>query len=241
MKYKKINEATVQCIISEEDMEEYGLTLADIFERNEKGEGFLRDVVERAHDEVGYKLSGDNIAMQITPIRDEGLVITFSDEGPAGFQHMLEHIKEVLTGMVPETIKEISGDSKERGYEELSERDLQPDRYSENDIEGGYCIFAFVSMDNILRYCMTFPTKAAVKTQLFKMEDVYYLVLRKQRISHRDFNKLCVRTTEFGILAAASEEEFYYLEEHAECLIADKAVNKLQNVLSCTERRKKVR
>ena len=39
MKYKKINDATVQCIITEEDMLEYGLTLSDIFERNEKGEG----------------------------------------------------------------------------------------------------------------------------------------------------------------------------------------------------------
>ena len=30
MKYKKINDATVQCIITEEDMLEYGLTLSDI-------------------------------------------------------------------------------------------------------------------------------------------------------------------------------------------------------------------
>ncbi len=45
MKYKKINEATVQCIISEDDMTEYGLTLSDIFERSEKGEEFLRDII----------------------------------------------------------------------------------------------------------------------------------------------------------------------------------------------------
>ena len=80
MKYKKINEATVQCIISEDDMTEYGLTLSDIFERSEKGEEFLRDIIERAHEEVGYQINNGNIAMQITPLKDTGLVVTIPDE-----------------------------------------------------------------------------------------------------------------------------------------------------------------
>mgnify|MGYP002508745955 CR=1 FL=1 len=41
-------------------------------ERNEKGEGFLRDIIERAHDEIGYQINGENIAMQITPLKDKG-------------------------------------------------------------------------------------------------------------------------------------------------------------------------
>ncbi|MDD6811813.1 MAG: adaptor protein MecA [Lachnospiraceae bacterium] len=230
MKYKKINEATVQCIISEEDMEEYGLTLADIFERNEKGEGFLRDIVERAHDEVGYKLSGDNIAMQITPLRDEGLVITFSDEGPAGFQHMLEHIKEVLTGMDPETVKEVVEDSRERENRAKAETLSQQDNHLAEGSNSGCRLFVFASIDCVLRYCITIPPKSALKSQLFKMDDAYYLALRKQRISQESFNKLSVKAVEFGTMASVSEESIFYLEEHAECLIADKAVSKLQKI-----------
>ena len=150
MKYKKINEATVQCIISEEDMEEYGLTLSDIFERNEKGEGFLRDVVERAHDEVGYRLNGDNIAMQITPIRDEGLVITFSDEGIAGFQNMLEHIKEVLSGLDPESLKEAA--KAVAGKTEKQSKEL----------EDTCRIFVFASMNHAMRYCAAISPELSV-------------------------------------------------------------------------------
>ena len=62
MKYKKINDATVQCIVSADDMSEYGLTLSDIFERNERGEEFLRDIIERAHEEVGYQINNGNIS-----------------------------------------------------------------------------------------------------------------------------------------------------------------------------------
>lgn len=228
MKYKKINEATVQCIISEEDMEEYGLTLADIFERNEKGEGFLRDVVERAHDEVGYKISGDNIAMQITPIRDEGLVITFSDEGPAGFQHMLEHIKEVLTGIDPEAMKEAIEAHEKEKKQEVSKPEEKPG----DDINEACRIFVFASMNSLLRYCATLPTNIFVKSQLYKLEDDYYLKLDKYRISQKNFNKISAQAVEFGTLSVVSEEKLLYLEEHGECLIEEKAVTKLRKICS---------
>ena len=193
MKYKKINEATVQGIISEEDMEEYGLTLSDIFERNEKGEGFLRDVVERAHDEVGYHLNGDNIAMQITPIRDEGLVITFSDEGIAGFQNMLEHIKEVLSGFDPESIKEAA--KAIAGKEGKKSKEL----------EDTCRIFVFASMNHTMRYCAAVPAELSVRSHLYSLKDTYYLVVEKQRLSKKNFNKISAQAVEFSKLLAPSE------------------------------------
>lgn len=218
MKYKKINEATIQCIISEEDMEEYGLTLSDIFERNEKGEGFLRDVVERAHDEVGYRLNGDNIAMQITPIRDEGLVITFSDEGLAGFQNVLEHIKEVLSGLDAESIREAA--------RALTDKEAQ----KQSSLEDRCRMFVFASMNHLTRYCASIPTEFSVRSHLYKLNDTYYLVLEKQRLSKKNFNKISAQAVEFAKLVAPSEEKLLYLEEHGECLIKDRAVSGLRKI-----------
>lgn len=218
MKYKKINEATVQCIISEEDMEEYGLTLADIFERNEKGEGFLRDVVERAHEEVGYRLRGDNIAMQITPIRDEGLVITFSDASLAGFQNMLEHLKEVLAGFGQENIREITG--------ALPEKEAHP----RSIVEENCRVFVFSSMNNVLRYCSSIPTELSVRSNLYKLENSYYLVIEKMRLSRNNYNRISVQAVEFSNIIIPSQETLMYLEEHGECLIRNKAVSRLRKI-----------
>ena len=44
----------------------------------------MRDIIERAHDEIGYQINGENIAMQITPLKDKGLVVTFTDEKSDG-------------------------------------------------------------------------------------------------------------------------------------------------------------
>lgn len=215
MRYKKINDATVQCIITAEDMLEYGLTLSDIFERNEKGEGFLRDIIERAHDEIGYQINGENIAMQITPLKDKGLVVTFTDESPMGFRDILQHLKDVLQGV-----------SEEFGQQDVAaEQGQQAEEFDEHRR-----MFVFASLYQTMQYTASIPNSLSVKSHLYKEGDAYYLVLEKNRLSYKMFNKISAQGVEFGNLIAVSEERLQYLEEHGECLISDRAVSKLRRI-----------
>lgn len=219
MRYKKINEATVQCIITAEDMLEYGLTLSDIFERNEKGEGFLRDIIERAHDEVGYMINGENIAMQITPLQNKGLVVTFTNEGPAGFRDILQHLKEVLQGVSAELSKQDEPIQQGAVVEQPAEE------YDENRR-----MFVFATLRQVMRYTAAIPSNISVKSHLYKVDEAYYLVIEKNKLSYRMFNKISAQAVEFGNLIAVSEERMQYLDEHGEYLIADRAVSKLRRI-----------
>ena len=214
MKSKKNNDATVQCIITAEDMLEYGLTLADIFERNEKGEGFLRDIIERAHDEIGYQINGENIAMQITPLKDKGLVVTFTDESPMGFKDILQHLKDVLQGV----------------SDEVSRQEQEAAREQESVFDENRRMFVFASLYQVMQYTASIPNTLSVKSHLYKEGDVYYLVLEKNRLSYKTFNKISAQGVEFANLIAVSEERMQYLEEHGECLIADRAVSRLRRI-----------
>lgn len=215
MKYKKINEATVQCIITAEDMLEYGLTLSDIFERNEKGEGFLRDIIERAHDEIGYQINGENIAMQITPLKDSGLVVTFTDAAPMGFKDILQHLKDVLQGVSDELSRQDQSAGNGQGMEEFDENRR---------------MFVFASLHQVMQYTASIPNTVSVKSHLYKEGDAYYLVMEKNRLSAKMFNKISAQAVEFGNLIAVSNERMQYLEEHGECLIADRAVSRLRRI-----------
>lgn len=215
MKYKKINDATVQCIITAEDMLEYGLTLSDIFERNEKGEGFLRDIIERAHDEVGYMINGENIAMQITPLQNKGLVVTFTNESPAAFRDILRHLKEVLQGVSDELNKQEESQVQDRNSEEFDENRR---------------MFVFSSLHQVMQYAASIPANISVKSHLYKVDEAYYLVLEKNRLSYKMFNKISAQAVEFGNLIAVSEERMQYLDEHGECLIEARAVSKLRRI-----------
>ncbi|MCH5258370.1 MAG: adaptor protein MecA [Lachnospiraceae bacterium] len=219
MRYKKINDATVQCIITAEDMLEYGLTLSDIFERNEKGEGFLRDIIERAHDEVGYMISGENIAMQITPLQNKGLVVTFTNEGPAGFRDILQHLKEVLQGVSAELSKQ------EESIQQGSAVEQPAEEYDENRR-----MFVFATLRQVMQYTAAIPSNISVKSHLYKVDNAYYLVMEKNKLSYKMFNKISAQAVEFGNLIAVSEERMQYLDEHGEYLIADRAVSKLRRI-----------
>lgn len=221
MRYKKINEATVQCIITAEDMLEYGLTLSDIFERNEKGEGFLRDIIERAHDEVGYTINGENIAMQITPMQNQGLVVTFTNEGPAAFRDILQHLKEVLQGV-----------SAELNRQEEAGRQNLPAGRTVKEVDENRRMFVFSTLHQVMQYTASVPAGISVKSWLYKVDGVYYLVLEKNRLSYKSFNKLSAQAVEFGNLIAVSTERMRYLEEHGECLIEGRAVSKLRRIYS---------
>ena len=218
MEYKKINDATVQCIVTAEDMLEYGLTLSDIFERNEKGEGFLRDIIERAHDEVGYTLNGESIAMQITPLQDKGLAVTFTNESPMGFRDILQHLKEVLQGV-----------SAELGRQDEEERCAAGQKKQE-EYENSRRMFVFATLHQAMQYTASIPKNLSVKSHLYKEGEAYYLVMEKNRLSYKMFNKISAQAVEFGNLIAVSEERMLYLEEHGECLIADRAVSKLRKI-----------
>ncbi len=214
MKYRKINDATVQCFISAEDMSAYGLTLSDIFERNEKGEGFLRDIIERAHDEVGYMINGENIAMQITPMQNQGLVVTFTNESPAGFRDILQHLKDVLQGVSAEL---------NRQNEAVQQRAAQ--EFDENRR-----MFVFSALHQAMQYAASVPANLSVKSHLYKADEVYYLVIEKNRLSYKMFNKISAQAMEFGTMIAVSEERMQYLEEHGERLIEGRAVSKLRRI-----------
>lgn len=219
MEYKKINDATVQCIVTAEDMLEYGLTLSDIFERNEKGEGFLRDIIERAHDEVGYTVDGESIAMQITPLQDKGLAVTFTNESPMGFRDILQHLKEVLQGV-----------SAELGRQDEEERRAAAQNKQTEVYEDNRRMFVFATLHQVMQYTAAIPKNLSVKSHLYKEGGAYYLVVEKNRLSYKMFNKISAEAVEFGNLIAVSQERMLYLEEHGECLIADRAVSRLRKI-----------
>lgn len=225
MKYRRINDATVQCVITYEDMEEYGLTLSDIFERNEKGEEFLRDVIEGAFEEVGYKAGSGNIAMQITPLKDKGLVVTFTEETPSAFKEIMNHLKEVLDEVGADVVlpEHDKGGGAKRKDEVIHDNAVEK-------MDDNRRMFVFASLHAAMQYTAGIPVGLTVPSMLYKMDDAYYLIMEKGRLSYKNFNKISAQGVEFGTLVAVSEENISYLEEHGECLMEKKAVSRLRKI-----------
>ncbi len=105
MDFRKLDKNTVQCRMTEEEMNEYGFQIEDFFTDQEKSREFLEQIVEMAEEEVGYEVESGMVSMQLMRMPDNSLTITFSDHGEDGLQNMLHQIQH-LAGMIDESTAE---------------------------------------------------------------------------------------------------------------------------------------
>lgn len=113
MDFRKLDNNTVQCRMTEEEMNEYGFQIEDFFTDQEKSREFLEQIVEMAEEEVGYEVESGMVSMQLMRMPDNSLTITFSDHGEDGLQNMLHQIQH-LAGMIEDnTAEELADDLQE--------------------------------------------------------------------------------------------------------------------------------
>lgn len=119
MDFRRIDKNTVQCRMTEEEMQEYGFQIEDFFTDQDKARDFLEELVERAEEEVGYEAEGGMVSMQLMRMPDNSLTITFSDRNPDSLQNMLYHIQQMAEMIDEKTAEEIV-DSLQQGMEQHS-------------------------------------------------------------------------------------------------------------------------
>ena len=113
MEFKRINKDTVTCIITEDDMDEQGIKLEDLFEKKKEAMDFLHDVMKKAEEEVDYKPTGSFMPMQITVLPDHSISLTLSENASASFGEILKNLTEKAGIKLPKNILEDLGETVE--------------------------------------------------------------------------------------------------------------------------------
>ena len=114
MKFIRVNKDTVNCIITEDDLDEQGIRLEDLFERKKEAMDFLHEVVERATQEVDYKPSGSYTPMQISILPDHTISLTLSENAEGAFEEIMRNLTDKLGLRFPQSFLEELGDASEQ-------------------------------------------------------------------------------------------------------------------------------
>ena len=239
MKYRRINNDTVQCIVTSSDMEQYGLTMSDLFERSERAESFLRELLEEAHQEVGYEFKGNNIAIQITPMKDDGMIITIAEDNGSYFKGFLEHMKDVVGALADseldvddfaELMAQINSAGTPKQQEKIAPKEEKTISSSEPEQPEDIRIFEFDSIGDVFEFVADGFGTGQVKSYFGKADEKYYLVVIKNRMSWVNFNKMSAKAFEFGRIVVDVRGKLVYLSEHGEGLIENGAIRKLAKI-----------
>lgn len=231
MRIERVDDKTVKCFISNEEMEEYEIDYKDFIMRSEKARQVVHDIIVQAEEQVGYKPPKFAFDMQIMLLPDQGLLLTFSESDSASLpnmQQLIDYLKD-MKQTLQQTREQLGIVDPESGNDKNAQ--IQSDgsvakQESGHGPEEG--IFVFESIRQVMSYAAVLPANLRVQSALYRMDDKYYLYLEKGSASYESYSRACIQALEFGSLYGADKALLLPLQEHGECLIAQKAVQRLR-------------
>ena len=249
MKIERVDEKTVKCFISNEELEEYDISYKDFMMRSDKAREIVEEIMAQAVEEVDYKPPQYAFDLQIMMMPDKGMVLTFTERTPEDVKnsmdlmHYLKEMRRILKerlGLDASTIAGLlaqavmmaasggdaaaaDGGSQNAASATSSVHNAEPEVQKPQ-----FGIFRFGGMRQLCEYARALPRNLRVVSRLYLDNDTYYLYLERGSASYERYSRASIQALEFGELYAATEDKLVYLEEHGECLIDEKAVAKLR-------------
>lgn len=230
MKIERVDDKTVKCFLSNEELDEYDIDYKDFVLRSDKAKEVVQEIIVQAEEAVGYKPPRYSFDLQIMMLPDQGLLLTFSEREPES-DPLIECLKEMKKVLLKAREKvglpapQASGE--QPGPVPGAEQPV-PQTPSAPVSKPEFAVFAFASVRDVISYAQALPGNLRIDSALYEMDDTFYLCLGKGRASYERYSRACIQALEFGALYGAEEQLLLRLEEHGACLIQAKAVKKLK-------------
>ncbi len=247
MEYKRINDYTINCIVTKQDMENFGLNLDEIFNHTKKSDEFLHHIVDEAKEELGYQLGG-MLSMRIELLQNEDLSITFHSQKaedlppalqlirdnvlkklreafPDGDVHMMEEVLNQLTALgMGDTDKKSLEPPKQPSLPKAAKKAVKEEKALEERM------VEFSSMQSLMEFCKMCGLRQPVRSSLYKWNGSYYLLFDNYRVSKERFNKMTASAFDFGTVHAEESKRFEIVKDQGEVLIDEKAMTRLRKL-----------
>ena len=235
MKFTRIDKNTIRAIVTQEDMQEHGIKIEDFFKDQSKVQDFLRIIVEKASEEIGYESKQGIMSMQVTPLSQGSLCITFSENDESSIESMLRHIKDAIDGIEEmEETEDLTAETfaADQLMNAPKKDKTDADKKKKETPKQMLRIFRFQTLSQVETFCEAVPFEKMMKSDLVKdeREGGYYLILEKARLSVKNFNAVCEMATEFSKFVSDRPARAAYLKEHGTKMIEKKAISVLKNL-----------
>lgn len=219
MKFRKINDTTINCIISQDDLKKHGIDLDDLFDRKKNAVEFIKRIIRKAASSVNLNMKNDYTSMRISVLPDQSVSLTISQD-PVESAKIREH-KEIASGS-----REGSG----RPNEETADRVSR--KTGMNTAESGTYVFRFPGIMDTLSSCRILSTCRGLASSLYFVREsgYYYLVISRDVDAEEDYDSTVLRINEFADMVSCSDTTLAYIREHSDCILRRRAVQQISEL-----------
>lgn len=235
MRFRKISDTKIHCVISQEEMWEKGIEIDDFLDHREKTEEFLREILSEAKYELDLKDMGHffSVQMSVMPEGDVSLVISGEKaedmEGALSeFGKKLQDFKEIMSQAKKQleeknNIKTATDKKGDEIQKDVKEEELVGGEAALTDMLKRPLWVKIPSMDRCIRLAKMLEKTGELESAWYKYRDDYYFCLTLKQGEHQVAGIIL-------LLSELAEEIFTddqggdLLREHAECLLSSEAV-----------------
>ena len=233
MTFEKIDDTTLRCILTEEDLEERGFGLSDFIKNPYKIHGFLREMIEAAATEFDMDIKEGMLALQVAPLPNNELAITFSIESEREeASDMASQIKKMIgSAMAKAGVSNYMNENISQETEQKADNQNIQETEQKNVIKNKFvAIYRFDSYEAFEKFALQIKTEGMLKTSLYRSQgrDEYLFVMKQGKETIEKTRNFCLRISEYAQLVSADETYLSYLNEHYQLVIKEQAVAKLQ-------------
>ncbi len=233
MRIERVDDKTVKCFISNEELEEYDIDYKDFIMRSDKAKEIVQEIIEQAEEEVGYKPPKFAFDLQIMLMPDHGLLLTFSERDPEmkdgdPLAECLKEMKRMFQESKEKAEKEIADKTSKTEDVPLPEGNVNQSKAKKQITPPTFAVFVFSTLGKVMEFAAAMPANLRVESSLYEMNGYYYLFFQKGHASYERYSRACVQAMEFAALYTADEKQTVRIKEYGTCLVAEKAVKKLR-------------
>lgn len=247
MKFRRLDENSIRCIISKEEMDEHGIGIDDLMDDREKAESFLRYVLHEADEELDFKTDAESINVQltVTPSGDVSMMIT--DDAQSAINHMISQFKDSIKD-IKEMIEESEGEAGRIRRTEIDDALVskwKPEVFDKEDSKKSHkkedgkespeemlettIWMEFKSMDKAMRLAHIAEELQNNESSLYKYRGTYYLKL-PLNVPRKDVARLAFAFGEYCDKMYYETPESLSIVEHGQCLVHGNALEVLQKL-----------
>ena len=215
MKFKKIDDTKLQCILYQEDMFNYNITMEDFMGNDPaKIHELLDIVIEEAYQQIGVDMDGTVMSLQLVPQPNQSLLLTISGSRGNDTGHHSHSIESFSAAFGV-------ADNKEKQDMDIVKQAM--------DLA---IMFKFQNMEDVEDFCMTAPARRGLDSALYKGEDgSYYMLIERTTLSEARFISFITNILEYSELYSSGTAAVAAVREHCDVLVGKNAINTVKRYL----------
>ncbi|MBR4026607.1 MAG: adaptor protein MecA [Lachnospiraceae bacterium] len=221
MEFSREGKNTIRCVITEEEIEELGYTMDEIISNGVRTQEFMNEIFDLAEQEFDMKFDMGVKTVRADFLPNRTLALTFS-EHPVTSEGMMEHLKEIVNGLLSsipqkkETLKPF------QRLEELKE-DIEDDKKV-------IILFLFMELDILIRFAKQITQKKLPYNDLYKFDEVYFLMMDLSDGTGDEIRHLSNLMEEYVTDAFSGADKRAFIYEHGTPILKDHAIEQLRQL-----------